>query len=212
MFVRDLIASSTSPSRLNLGLVGSLVAGFILSLATSSCGSLPRSESVFREQTVMKGPDLITDLAPTDVLIAPLRNQTEREDVPVDLLRAALHDNLVERLYSPLDLKYTDSYWVESTFTGEDPPEAILVASITHWSTSGLSGQGTLEIGVDLRIFRGGSTAGEAIWAGQVNRILNVVEGGHPPFGPEEELVERGALLWAQEALSVLPERDPLAR
>ena len=193
---------STSPA---------LLAGLVLGLVLTACAGLPRSEAVFRDATVLKGPDLIGDVAPADVLIAPVRNQTEREDVPADLLRASLHDALVDRLYSPLALDYTDAHWVESTFSGENPPEAILVASITHWNTSGLSGQGKVEIGVDLRVFRGGSTAGEALWAAQVNRVLQVVTRGHPPFGPEDELIRRGAEMWAAEALSVLPERDPLA-
>jgi len=201
--------SSAAPTRAARTTAGLLA--LVLGAGLFACDALPRSESVFRDATVMKGPDLLGDVAPADVLIAPVRNQTEVEDVPVGLMRESLHDALVDRLYSPLALDYTDAHWIESTFTGEEPPEAILVASITHWGTSGLSGQGTLEIGVDLRVFRGGSTAGEALWAAQVNRVLQVVTTGHPPFGPIDELIRRGSEQWAAEALAVLPERDPLA-
>lgn len=215
MFVRTLSALVRPflPVAARVQAAGPRTAAGALALAfvASACTGLPRSESVFRDTTSLKGPDLIGDVAPADILIAPVRNQTEREDVPIGLLRASLHDALVDRLYSPLDLAYSDAHWVESTFTGDVPPEGILVASITHWNTSGLRGQGTLEIGVDLRVFRGGSTTGEALWAAQVNRTLKVVQGGHPPFGPEDALIERGAEQWAVEALGVLPERDPLA-
>lgn len=182
-----------------------------LLVVPAACDSLPHSKNVFRDRTESQAPDKLAEKAPSDILIAPVRNQTDRDDVPVDLLRSALHDALVGRLYSPLDLAYADAHWAESTYRGEDVPDAVLVASITHWSTSGLSGQGTMEIGVDLRLFSGGSTAGEVLWSAQVDRIVKVVQGGDPPYGPEDRLVARGAEIWAPEALSALPERDPLA-
>ena len=45
---------------------------------------------------------------PADIAVAEIRNQTDIENVPLEDLRAAFSDGLVERLYSPLDPRYVD--------------------------------------------------------------------------------------------------------
>jgi hypothetical protein len=174
-----------------------------------SCQGL-KSSGVFGDRTELMGTSRVEQLQPADIAVLVVRNQTEQEDLPVDVLRTALHDELVGRLYSPLDLDYVDGNWVESSFRGSVPPDAVLSVTITHWSTGDLMGYGILEIGADLRLFAGGSVSGTPLWAAQVDRKVQVIT-GNPPFGPLEELARKGTVDYAREALAVLPERDPLA-
>ncbi len=177
----------------------------------ASCQALNDGPTpVFGDRTEMLAPDRLASVQPGDIAVLPVHNQTELEDLPVEALREAFHDGLVDRLYSPLDLAFVDAHWTESSFRGETPPDAVLVVSLNHWSTGALSGHGILEVGAELRLFQGGTSAGPLLWSAQIDREVRVIT-GHPPYGPSEELIARGIEEYARQALAVLPERDPLA-
>lgn len=180
----------------------------VLSLLVSCQGM--GSKNVFGNRTELIGTSRVEQLQPADIAVLAVRNQTTFEELPVDGFRQAFHDGLVERLYSPLDLNYVDGNWVESSFRGSVPPDAVLAVTITHWSTGDLMGYGILEVGAELRLFAGGSVSGTPLWAAQVDRKVQVIT-GNPPFSPLGELAAKGVTDFARDALAVLPERDPLA-
>ena len=79
---------------------------------------------------------------PADIAVAEIRNQTASENVPLEDLRTAFSDGLVERLYSPLDPAYVDANWGEASYTGATPPDAFLVVAVTHWDPTHLQSKG----------------------------------------------------------------------
>ena len=193
--------------------VRTLLAGGLLLAASAflpSCQGFPKASAVFDDRTESRGPNLLAEVQPADIALLPVRNQTQVEDMPAEALRLALHDRLVDRLYSPLDLAFVDGHWVESSFQGDSPPDAVLVVAVNHYDTSDLVGQGILEVGAELRLFEGGSTGGRALWSAQVDRKVQVIT-GNPPFGPLGDLVAKGIEDYARLVVEAIPERDPLA-
>ncbi len=149
-------------------------------------------------------------LQPGDIALAPLRNQTGRTDLPLDELRRAFYEGLIDRLYSPLELAYVDSHWQESAFAGAPPPDGLLVISLTEWDTRQLRSLGILLAAAELRLFEGGSTEGPMLWGAHVHRKIDL--GVHP----EEHSLLRDLLpeviqAFAQATLLELPERDAAA-
>lgn len=147
---------------------------------------------------------------PADIAVAPVLDQTEG-GAPRDLLRQALCEALVDRLYTPLDLDYVDGAWSESAFLGEVPPDALLQITITRWDTTRLYSTGTLVASADVRLFEGGRAEGEALWAVAVQRKLELGDGRSLPPGMLRTAESRAVELFAREALEELPVRDPVA-
>ena len=148
---------------------------------------------------------------PADIALAPVRNQTDAAKVPVSELREAFSTALVERLYSPLDLAYTDGNWVESSFRGTPAPDALLVVAITEWDTSRLFSNGRITAAGEVLMFAGGSTTGTPLWGATVRRQLDLSDGRGSPPAPSVDLAPRACELFARQALTSLPERDPVA-
>ncbi|HED64497.1 MAG TPA: hypothetical protein ENJ09_02970 [Planctomycetes bacterium] len=152
----------------------------------------------------------LADLQPGDIAVAPVRNQTGIEEVPVAALREGFSEALVKRLYSPLSSAYVDSNWVESSFRGTPGPDALLVVAMTEWDTSRLFSTGKVTGAAEVVLFEGGSTTGTPLWS--VHRSATVELGdasGNPPR-PSESLLPRAAELFATQILSDLPTRDPV--
>lgn len=148
---------------------------------------------------------------PADIAVAPVRNQSSNDAVPVDDVRQAIYTELAQRLYSPLELGYVDGHWVESAFSGEAPPDALLMITITDWSTARLYSSGILNVSAELRLFAGGTAAGDPLWGVAVNRTIQLGDGTGRPRGPASEFLPRAIAAFAAEALNELPERDAVA-
>ena len=148
---------------------------------------------------------------PADVAVAPIVDQTPAQNVPAQGLRQAFCTGLVERMYTPLDVAYVDASWSESGFLGEAPPDALLVVNVLRWDTSRLYSTGTLVAVAELRLFRGGAADGEAMWAVQVQRELELGEDGTLPPGTRKTIVPKAMQVFVREALEELPKRDPVA-
>lgn len=153
----------------------------------------------------------LTNRQPADIAVAPVRNQSDNDQVPVDLVREAIYEELAQRLYSPLDLGYVDGHWIESAFAGEAPPDAVLMISITDWSAARLYSSGILNVSAELRLFAGGSAEGDPLWGVAVNRTIELGDPNRRPLGPASEFLPRAVTLFAKEALNELPERDAVA-
>jgi hypothetical protein len=179
-----------------------------LALATASACAASNEE---QDAGVRGSPELLASLQPADVAIAPLRNQTGKESVPLDLLRGSIAEALVEQLYSPLDNEYVDGNWVESSFRGTPAPDALLVVAITIWDPTRLYSTGHVEAGAELLLFEGGSTTGAPLWGRTIRTTLVLGDKQGNPPGPGDHLIPRAAGMFAREALESLPERDPVA-
>ena len=149
-------------------------------------------------------------LQPADIALAPLRNQTGNPEVPLEDLRRALYEGLIDRLYSPLELAYVDRHWEESSFAGAAPPDGLLVVSITQWDTRQLRSHGILQATAELRLFEGGSTESPMLWGSLVHRQVDL--GVHPEQHTlVRDLLPQAIEAFARSVLLELPERDPSA-
>ena len=106
--------------------------------------------------------------------MAPIRNQSGNEDVPVELIREAFASTLIDRLYSPLGLDYVDVNWVDSSFGGTPAPDALLVVALTEWDDMHLYSTGIVSAAADLFLFEGGSTTGAHLWGLTLRREIDV--------------------------------------
>jgi len=187
-----------------------LVSGALLALLSSCESVLPQRTEP--ESTQVRGSiDRVEEFQPTDIAVAPVRNQSGRDDLPVVAFRQAFARELINRLYSPLALEYVDTNWVESSFAGTPAPDALLVVAITEWNPDHLYSNGKVDVAADLYLFQGGSTTGTPMWGLNLRRSVDLGDGrGNPPT-PSDHLRTRAVQLFAQEALAELPERDPLA-
>jgi hypothetical protein len=164
------------------------------------------------ESTQFRGTsDRVTELAPADIAVAPVRNQSGRSDLPAASFRQAFAKELTNRLYSPLSLPYVDANWVESSFAGTPAPDALLVVAITEWNPDHLYSSGKVRVSADLYLFEGGSTTGSPLWGINLTRTIDLSDGHGNPPAPADYLRRKAIQLFAGEALAELPERDPLA-
>jgi hypothetical protein len=164
------------------------------------------------DQTEMSGSlTQLRELQPADIAIAPIKNETGFDGAPTDRLRQALAGELIDRLYSPLALDYVDGNWVESSFLGTPPPDAVLVMTLTEWDASRVYSSGKVQVAAQLRIFEGGDTTGAPLWGLTLQRSIDMGDGRGNPPAPSESVISQVIQRFAAAALELLPERDPVA-
>lgn len=174
----------------------------------AACNATGAPQTVERTQP-LPGEGL-EEFQPADVALAPLRNQTKVQGVPLALLREAFYVELTQRLYSPLSLEFVDANWSEASFGGTAAPEATMIVTVTHWDANRLLSSGTVVAGLEMRLWKGGSTSGTPLWGTSVVREVTVHDGRGQP-GLTRDLLPEVATALAREALQELPERDPHA-
>ena len=182
-----------------LGLLGGL-------LVASGCAATPDPEPA-----VYGAPEILAALQPGDIAVPPLQNLTGHPSIPIEGMRASFSRALVERLYSPLDAEYVDGNWVEASFRGTPAPDAVLVISILRWDENKLFEDGTIAAAAELVLFQGGSTTGNLLWGRSVDLTIDMKDGRAAAPGPSPNLIPDATLAFARQALSTLPERDPVA-
>ena len=135
---------------------------------------------------------------PADIAVMPVELRLEEEAaVPVEDLRLALYEGLVDRLYSPLAFDWVDD--------GGDS-EAALEVTVLGWDTASLVYDGTIIARAEASMVRGD----EVLWAVELTRRLNDDVGGAQRSNASASISSSVAEL-AREILALLPERDPLA-
>jgi len=184
------------------------ILGLALACGLVSCaGSGPKPD----EEPVVRGAtQRLAELQPTDVAVAPIRDQTDGQRVPLDIFRDAFIETLVARHYSPLAPAYVDANWVEASFRGTPPPDALLMVAITSWDPAHMYSTGKVDVSADVGLFQGGDTTGEVLWQVSIARSVDLGQNGRPP-APGQDLIPKAVRLFAQEALKALPVRDPVA-
>ena len=136
-----------------------------------------------------------------DVAVAPVVDRTGRLDAGA--LRTGLQHALVDRLYSPLSLEWTDARWTEAGWSpGEDGADALLEVTVIEWDTTYLSTRGFVNAVIEARLRA--PEEGSSLWAAVIRRRVEVEPEG-------DGLAERAARAAADAVGAALPERDPLA-
>ncbi len=186
---------------------------FSCTLLVAAVSSLScQGTSPVRSEPIPRGAlERLQTLQPTDIAVAPIRDQTNAQRVPAELFRTAFIEALVARRYSPLSPSYVDGNWVESSFRGTPPPDGLMVVSVTAWDPSHLYSTGFVAAAVDVVLFEGADTTGKVLWQVSLERQVDLGDGrGHPP-APGQDLVPRAVRMLAEQALKALPVRDPVA-
>jgi hypothetical protein len=153
----------------------------------------------------------LRELQPTDIAVAPVRDQTDAQRVPLDVFRSAFVETLIERRYSPLATDYVDANWIEASFRGTPPPDGLLMVAVTAWDPSHLFSTGKVAATADVVLYEGGDTTGRVLWQLALEHEVDLGDGrGNPPTAGED-LIPEAVRQFAQKALQELPMRDPVA-
>ncbi len=96
-----------------------LASVLFVSLALAACNTTGKDA---KSAQVRGALDRLGELQPVDVAVAPVRDQTNMQRVPLEVFRTAFVESLIERRYSPLAPSYVDATWVEASFRGTPPP------------------------------------------------------------------------------------------
>jgi hypothetical protein len=189
-------------------LVRILGSALLVSLAGAGCNSFRRQDE---PQGVRGALDRLRELQPVDVAVAPIRDQTDAQRVPLDLFRGAFVETLIERRYSPLAPSYVDANWVEASFKGTPPPDALLVVAVTKWDPSHLYSTGKVAAAADIVLFEGGDTTGTVLWQLTLDHEVEMGDRRGQPPPPGQDLIPKAVRHFAQKAFEALPMRDPVA-
>jgi hypothetical protein len=161
--------------------------------------------------TVGGAPERLQELQPSDVAVAPVRDQTNGQRVPLEVFRQAFVETLIERRYSPLATAYVDLNWIDAAFRGTPLPDGVLVVAVTAWDPSHLFSNGRVSATADVVLFEGGDTTGRVLWQVTVTHVVDLGDGrGNPPSG-SRDLIPVAVREFAREVLQSLPMRDPVA-
>lgn len=187
------------------------VIGFlVLALAGSACGTT-RTSVGEEPQGVSGASERLVELQPAEIAVAPIRDQTDAQRVPLEVVRTAFVESLVERRYSPLATRYVDANWLEASFKGTPLPDAVLVIAVTAWDPNHLYSTGKVELSADVSLFEGGDTTGHVLWQRTFQGAVDMGPAPGKAPAPGEDMLPRAVRMLAQKALSALPMRDPAA-
>jgi hypothetical protein len=177
----------------------------------SACQSTPERFESVTEPLVEAAPEAIL---PAVLAVAPVIDRTSPLDegdgpVPTAALRDEVYRGLPGRLYSPLRLEFIDrGGWREgSTAAREGGADAVLEITVTRWDETWLPSAGSVRAAAEAYLFP--IAEGDPIWGARLERELALPAHMAPADAPTRR--ERLAARLAEELLSQLPERDPLA-
>jgi hypothetical protein len=187
------------------------ILGRVLFVALSTLACNATREDGAEAPAVRGALARLQELQPTDVAVAPIRDQTDAQRVPLDLFRSAFAETLLERRYSPLAPDYVDANWVEASFRGTPPPDALLTVSVSAWDPSHLFSTGRVAATAEIVLYEGSDTTGRVLWQRTLRHEVDLGDGrGNPPTAGQD-WIPKAVRLFAREALSELPMRDPVA-
>ena len=192
--------------------VSAFLALALFSACTTTTG-VGASTPGYEEQPsgVFGASERLGELQPAEIAVAPVRDQTDAQRVPLEVVRTAFVESLVERRYSPLSTRYVDANWVEASFKGTPLPEAVLVISITEWNPNHLYSTGRVNLAADVTLFEGGDTTGAVLWQRTFKGGVDMGPAPGKAPAPGEDMIPRAVRLLSQQALSALPMRDPVS-
>lgn len=184
-----------------------LLVPFVLVVAGACTSTKPEEE----EPAFRGAVERLNELQPVDIAVAPVRDQTRSQRVPLEVFRTAFIETMIERRYTPLAPGYVDSNWVESSFKGTPPPDALLVVAVTGWDPTRLYSTGRVEARADVVLFEGGDTTGRVLWQRTFEDTVDLGDGRGNPPSAGTDLIPKAVRTFAQRALLELPMRDPVA-
>lgn len=160
---------------------------------------------------VFGASERLNELQPAEIAVAPVRDQTDAQRVPLEVVRTAFVESLVERRYSPLSTRYVDANWVEASFKGTPLPEAVLVISVTSWNPNHLYSTGRVTLSADVTLFEGGDTTGHVLWQRSFEGGVDMGPAPGRAPAPGEDMIPRAVRILSQRLLEALPMRDPVS-
>jgi hypothetical protein len=184
-----------------------------LALLFASCENLPRlpGSAPITQSTDFHPAEGLAERQPAEIALAPIRNQSSIESLPLVELREDIYRELINRLYSPLDLDFVDRHWEGSSFSGAAPPDALLTIVVTDWDANSLATEGELKATLELRIFDGDSAENPVLWGVDATRTVDLHQ-GQGTAGLVRDLYPEALRALAEEVIQLLPERDPTVR
>jgi hypothetical protein len=147
---------------------------------------------------------------PADVVVLPIENQTGREDLPLDEIRAEFQSGLIKRLYSPLALDYVDRAAVEASYRpGTLGEQGVLQVVITGWDDSMWRSHSRLIVDADVYMLDAAAPErSSALWGGHAKRRIELTNQRVPGANPNSLMPDALRELAAGILVS-LPARDP---
>lgn len=186
-----------------------------LALVAPACRSLPtpRGNTV---QTLYDGP--LEQVAPVDIVVAPVENRSQDASVPLDLLRESFQRALIKRRYSPLAVEYVDQAMrrsgagdpagggaVEAAYRpGSLGEDAVLRVIVRSWDDSLFDSHATLTAELDAYMID--SSGGPELWAGRVSKRVNLTA-NRTRASTDRILMGFGCDELAEELLAAMPAR-----
>lgn len=145
---------------------------------------------------------------PTDILVAPVHDQTGTDRVPTEAFQKAVVTGLVDRLYSPLSGAASEADAAEASMMMSS--DGIFQIVVTRWDESQLGGAGKIEIEAEARLVDGTDPNRALLWGVSLGRAVEVSSRLRQQL-TEAEVRARAAQGFSRELLALVPERDPLA-
>lgn len=172
-------------------------------LLLAACQELPK---VPGKHVDVIFPGSLRAAQPSDVVVAPVADESASGRAPIADLRSSFEDALLRRRYSPLSQEYVDRRVVEAAYTpGSVQEDAVLQVTVREWDMSRWDTHG--EVGVELEAWML-APDGSELWGGRLKRKVDLSK-EREHFPTTREAFERGSVLLARELLEVMPARNP---
>lgn len=182
-----------------------LLALFILASLTACNQLSPRRGSTVVEGVAPIGA--IEEANPTDIVVAPVIDETRQRGFPAQTMRDSFQSGLVKRRYSPLSNEYVDLHVVDGVYTaGTLEEDAVLEVIVEDWDTAYLDARGAVGVRAVVRMVDASTQA--LLWSGRIDRTfeLGPIRGKKTTTA---RLYERVCEEVATEVLAALPTREP---
>jgi len=180
----------------------------LLAISAASCAgplTQPKRPFPFTEFGSQAG---LEARQPTDILVAPVHDQSGTERVPTQTFQKAVVTGLVDRLYSPL---------VGAPLEAEEMEASMMISSdgifqivVTRWDETHLTGAGKIEIEAEARLVDGADSNRALLWGVSMGRAIEISSRLRQQLTATEVRM-RAAQGFVKELLALVPERDPLA-
>ncbi len=175
----------------------------------------------YPEKIDLKATHLLPKENPSDIAVLPVMVAEGAGKVgnTAEDLREAFYKELINRRYSPLDLRYVDKVRKEkglvsvmdvNSLAGAFGEDALLFITVTFWDERHFYVERRIVCALKIQLVSSKSKA--EIWGGTMDVSLKLPGHGMIETGEEEFYRRKAAFLAAKRALSTLPLRRPVSQ
>lgn len=141
-------------------------------LALTACNELPTRHGA----TIVPGvapQGALEEANPSDIVVAPVIDETGRAGMPAQDLRTSFQRGLVKRRYSPLANEYVDLHVVDGVYSaGTLEEDAVLEVIVEDWDPTYLEARGAVGVRAVVRLVDA-STQG-LLWSGRIDQTVEL--------------------------------------